>query len=514
VAPFVNYAELGKHEAAAPVRGVEPGGVIRVPMAGLVRNFDPSRMPMVEDSQVRGNVFEPLLRDAGAARVEPWLAERWEPAEGGRKYSFRLRDDVRFHDGRRLTARDVRYSLERVLRLSAAESATWLYLPILGVQDFQEGRSDGLAGFHIESDRDFTIELEERVSFLPVLLATDLVTIIPDGSQPQGSGWRDGLVGTGPFRVTTFAPGERLVLERNPQYWRSGYPRADRLEFRFGVPPAEILAGFREGRYSLAADLFPGDAVELRRDAKFGRCYHEIPALNSYFAACNVHRGPLRDAELRRRFFAAVDLPRLVGETLHGLAQPASGLIPPGLLGHDPRRPTAERPGPRPHDRPSPSEIELSVAINPVFRSEYASFCDRFFDSLRAAGFEIRVATRRMAEFQEATMQGTVDLSLGRWNADYPDADSFAYTLNREDGWLGRLCGSEEFDRLIADARVEPDPQARHAIYRRLEERLAREHILLPLFTEQIYRFSRPEVEGLRLRYMSPPVAYENLRIR
>ena len=453
------------------------------------------------------------MRDAGAARVEPWLAQECEAIDGGRKYRFRLRDDVRFHDGRRLTARDVRYSLERLLRFSAAESAAWLYLPILGVQAFQEGSADGLEGFHIGSDRDFTLELEEPASFLPVLLATDVVTIIPDGSRLQGSSWRDGLVGTGPFRVADFEPGKRLALERNPHYWRPGYPRAERLEFRFGVPPAEILAGFRAGRYGLAADLFPGDAADLRRDPQFARCHHEIPALTSYFAACNVHRGPLSDGDLRRRLFAAIDVERLVRETLHGVAQPASGLIPPGLLGHAPRRPL-ERTAARPGDTRSPLEIELTVAVHPVFRTEFASFCDGFLDSLREAGVQIELTATSMAAFQEATVQAKVDLSLGRWNADYPDADSFAYTLNRDEGWLGRLCGSEESDRLIADGRAETDPQARHTLYRRLEEKLARECILLPLFNEQIYRFFRPELEGLRLRYMAPHVAYEKLRIR
>ena len=196
------------------------------------------------------------------------------------------------------------------------------------------------------------------------------------------------------------------------------------------------------------------------------------------------------------------------------MAQPASGLIPPGLLGHDPRGLGSRPSGAASHDESSPIEIELKVAVHPVFHTEYASFCDGFLDSLRAAGRKIQVTTKGMAEYQEATLQGRADLSLGRWSADYPDADSFAYMLNREEGWLGRLCGSEEFDRLIADGRVEPDPQARHAIYRRLEEKLAREHILLPLFNEQIYRFSRPEVEGLRLRYMPPLVPYEDLRLR
>ena len=147
-------------------------------------------------------------------------------------------------------------------------------------------------------------------------------------------------------------------------------------------------------------------------------------------------------------------------------------------------------------------------------QGEYAGFFNELKSTLATLGIEFESVTKTNAEFLEVTHRGDADFFVGRWGADYPDADSFVYTLNSHEGFLGRLCGGQELDRLIADGRVEPDPAARHTIYRRIEEKLAREAILLPLFFEKVYRFARPEVEGLELTYAHPNVHYENLRIR
>src|SRR4029079_8706665 len=111
-------------------------------------------------------------------------------------------------------------------------------------------------------------------------------------------------------------------------------------------------------------------------------------------------------------------------------------------------------------------------------------------------------------EWVDATTRGTADFVLGRWQADFPDADSFANILATKEGLLGRLCGSAEVDRLIARGRSETSPAARHAIYRQIEEIIARDRLLLPLFHEQTYRFARPEVQGLSLSYGAIVVDY------
>ena len=119
-----------------------------------------------------------------------------------------------------------------------------------------------------------------------------------------------------------------------------------------------------------------------------------------------------------------------------------------------------------------------------------------------------------MDEWREAVLQGSVDVVLGRWAADYPDADTFANILATKEGLLGQLCGSPKSIALFARGRSEASPAARHAVFRpKIEEIIARDRLLLPLFHEQTYRFARPEVEGLSLSYGGIAVDYASLRL-
>ncbi len=99
-------------------------------------------------------------------------------------------------------------------------------------------------------------------------------------------------MGTGPFRVVKFEPSLRLELERNKTYWRSGFPKVEKLIFNFGVSPADILAQFRAGQLSLASDLLPADAEALRREPEFASGYREIPNLITYYAVVCPFSGP------------------------------------------------------------------------------------------------------------------------------------------------------------------------------------------------------------------------------
>jgi peptide/nickel transport system substrate-binding protein len=106
-------------------------------------------------------------------------------------------------------------------------------------------------------------------------------------------------------------------------------------------------------------------------------------------------------------------------------------------------------------------------------------------------------------------------MALVRWLADFPDADNFAYALlHSKEGIVGAFCGSPEIDRLVERGRTETDPKIRHSIYREVEEIVAKRALMLPLFHEQSYRFARPEVEGLQLRFSLPTVSYEKLWLR
>ena len=515
-APFINYSEIGKSETpAAQVAHEWGGGVLHVPVGGVVHDFDPASMGTFEQAETIPLVFETLTRDVEGGRVVPWLASDVVPEDGGTRFRFRLRRGLRFHDGRGLSARDVRYSFERLLQKGT--SGRFLLAPIRGAQKLIDGKASDLEGFHIVSPSEFVIELEKPLSFFPVLVSWPGAGILPEGTGTIGESWRKGCIGTGPYRLTSFEPGRRLELERSPAYWREGYPKNEGVVFQFGVAPEEIRSEFLAGRLSLASDLLPADAEALRQDPRFRATYRESPNLVTYFVAFNVNNGVFADVRVRRAVAQGIDAAGIVRRTLGRHAIPANGLIPPGLLGY------VSKPRSRPQTSGQASgahtvsreTIEVTAIANPIMFGEFGAFTKELTQAFREMGYSIRVANQTMAEFMDAQKNAPTDISIGRWVGDYPDADTFAQgVLHSRVGVYGRYCGMPEIDALTERGRSEIDPRTRESIYREVEEIIAREALLIPLFHEQVYRFARPEVEGLAVGFGQSIVQYENLSIR
>jgi ABC-type transport system substrate-binding protein len=183
--PFVNYPEIGKSEAPSAHAAHDwGGGVVHVPIGGVLTEFDPALMGTFEQAETVPLVFETLTRDVEGGRVVPWLASEVIPEDGGARFRFRLRRGVRFHDGRALSARDVRYSFERLLQKGI--SGRFLLAPIRGAQALIDGKATDLEGFHIVSPSEFVIELEKPLSFFPVLVCWPGCGIVPEGTDTSG----------------------------------------------------------------------------------------------------------------------------------------------------------------------------------------------------------------------------------------------------------------------------------------------------------------------------------------
>ena len=520
-APYVNYSEIGKAEATPGRAAMDRagGGVLHVPIAGSFPLLDPSLTDTLEQTETMTTIFETLTWAQDGARVTPWLASEVLVENGGRRIRCRLRPDVRFHDGRRLTARDVRYSFERILA-NPNSTPRALLGPIRGATAVLEGKRADLEGFHIVSPLEFFIDLEKPVSFFPALLSYPAMAIIPEGADMSGTSWKAGAVGTGPFRVVSFDPGKRLEVERHPHYWREGFPRSEGIVFRFGITPEETRDEFLAGRLSIASELLPADAEALRQNPRFAGGYRENPRLTTYFVAFNRHRGPLRDADLRRALVRAVDVPGLVRRSLGRLAIPAHGLLPPGLLGYSAAGSSTSAVRAAADSDSSVEQTvsremrELTAAIHPVFFAEFAAFARPLIEGYREIGIQVRPANRTMAEYLEFEKRPEVDMVVGRWQGDYPDADTFVHgVLHSETGFMGRYVGSPDLDALADQGRAETDPRVRHSIYRKVEELIARDALLLPLFHDQVYCFAAPEVQGLGGLGSAPVIPYDSIWI-
>ena len=472
-----------------------------------IKLLEPCRGRELEHFEVTANIFENLVRLDKGANPIPWLAESIEARDGGRTYRVVLRKGVSFHDGRPLSARDVRYTFEQVLR----QDFHFLLLSVRGAARFRARETTRLEGFRIEGHDAFTIELEEPVAFFPTILSNPALAVVPEGGQKFMNNWQEGCAGTGPFRLIRFEPRRLVDLERNPDYWRYGHPRVKRLSFSLGVDAEDGRNGFLDGRYTLASDLRPEDMAQLSQKQQYLAGYAEQPRLSTYFLAFNTRRGPFASARHREALARALEAESFVRETLGDLVTPALGLLPPHLLG----KMEESRPFPpaTDDDRAMLDGLSLRIAVLPSYHRQYEVFWERLSSRLEALGITFSAVTGKVEELSPEIRSGEVDLAFHRWKADFPDSDGFFFGLLHEDGVLARLCGSETMHQRLAQARGDHDPARRFATYQAIGQELTTHVLLIPFFHEKSYRFAQPAVRDLRLGLCLPEVHYDELRI-
>jgi peptide/nickel transport system substrate-binding protein len=191
------------------------------------------------------------------------------------------------------------------------------------------------------------------------------------------------VLGTGPFQILS-QTSERIVLQRNSDYWKGNPARLDAVEFRPALNALKIASGLRTGEYDLAGDLLPTDLDDILRDPRFRRGLSEIPKKNTYFVLWNTFSGiAAQNPALRKALSGVVRTHELVWQTLGRFAQPAACLIPPGLLGHDPGKRqnvfTQAESLEMLRAAGLPEKIELKASLHPILRDRYASLLTAFF---------------------------------------------------------------------------------------------------------------------------------------
>lgn len=497
----------GSASATAPPTGIKTAG-ISLPISAPLADIDPSLVFTIAQGEVIPLVFEPLTRPGADGRIVPWLAEDFHAEDDGRAFVFRLRHDARFHDGRVVTSADVRYSFVRLLRSESSRSR-WLLAPIKGAADLMAGKSVDLPGFKINSPREFRIELERAIVFFPALTAHVATSIVPEGTDRFTASWKEGTIGTGPYRVISFEAERTMVTEANPFYWRRGLPHIDRVFLTFDVNPKEAAIGLKDGRFSVAPNLPPAEIFSLRSVPGLADRFQEAPSLSTYYIAFNINRGPFVDPAARRAAVDALDPTELVRKHLGGLAQPARTMIPPELLGDAPGSPKQDT---HSAQRSSLPRTKITGILNPAFETTYQEFADGAVSALGKVNFEVEILKLPKAEYYEALRNGSADFVLTAWAADYPDPDNFAYGLfHSREGIVGRFCGTEELDGMIERGRSEADGNVRRWIYRQFEAELREQAAALPLFHRTSCCFVQEGLSGVRLCYFAPFLAYEEL---
>ena len=288
-----------------------PPGVIVVATANAPSNFDP-RVGTDEASQkIHQLIYNHLVRIDDQLRIVPELAETLTNPEPT-KYVATLRRDVRFHDGRALTARDVAYTFNSMLApdfTSARKGAYRLLASVRAVDDYTV---------------EFT--LKEPFGSFPINL---VMGIVPDGS-PASIAQQP--IGTGPYKFVSYAPDDRTVLEPNREYW-DGAPANDGLVLK--IVPDETMRGLelRKGSADMVVnDLAPDVIHTLVEEGRVA--IKTATGVDYAYLGFNMRDPLLDDARVRQAIGFAIDREAIVQYLRRGMAVVASGVIPPLSWAH------------------------------------------------------------------------------------------------------------------------------------------------------------------------------------
>jgi len=293
--------------------------------------LDPALASDVYSSEYILQIFGGLVRLGEDLSLQPDIARRWEVSSDGRTYTFWLREDASFHDGRAVTARDFKYAWERACAPETGSQTAATYLgDIVGVKEVLSGSRREISGVRVINDYVLEVTIDAPKSYFLSKLTYPTAFVVDEANVARGRDWWRNPNGTGPFRLGEWRENERLVLERNDSY-HGERARLDAVVFKFlsGVP----LVMYETGEIDVAGISTVNIDKVTDKAGPFHTQLEVIPELSFFYLGFNHARPPFDDINVRRAFAHAVDKEKLVSLVYRGMVTRADGILPPGMPG-------------------------------------------------------------------------------------------------------------------------------------------------------------------------------------
>ena len=491
--------------SATPSRGGEsaPSGTLRV-FGGMPPTLDPALVQDSTSAEYVVHLFSGLVTLDQDLEVAPDLAAGWDLSDDGRTYTFHLRPDVTFQDGRTLTAEDVAYSIERACDPTVGSPVAASYLDdIVGATARIRGEAEFVTGVVIEDDDTLRITIDApKAYFLAKLTYPTAFVVDREQVEAEGDGWTLRPNGSGPFVLASLSK-DLIVLEANERFY-GVKPSIQRVEYV--LSGGQPLAMYENDEIDIVA-VAPSE-IERVTDPE-NALSHELvtgsePSVQ--YLAFNVSMPPFDDRAVRQAFAHAIDKDKIADLVLKGTASVAKGVLPPALPDYDPTLTGLAYDPAKARELLASSRYGAEGALPPIVlsvsgTSGYLSSQDRAILSMleENLGIEVTVEEVEWSYFLRDINERRYAFFAAGWIGDYPDSQNFIDLLFHSDSSQNHTgYSSPEVDELLERARIETDPEQRTELYRQAERLIVDDAPWIPLTHGAVYVLVKPHVKGYR----------------
>ncbi|HEX7005314.1 MAG TPA: ABC transporter substrate-binding protein [Trueperaceae bacterium] len=508
----------------------EQGGAMVVSFQNDLSTLDPAIGYDWQNWSIIKSIFDGLMDyRAGTTELVPHLAESFEVSPDGTVYTFHLRDGVVFHNGRELVADDVKYSLERVLDPDTQSPGQGFYLGIAGAQEFIDGEAEEVTGIQVPDDSTVVFELTQPDAAFLHKLALNFAHVVPQEAVEAAAGdFGHNPVGTGAFMLDEWVLGQRVVLERNPDYFVENRPYLDRITFQVGLDPNVAFLQLQRGQVDVLGDGIPSARfTEVMNDPDLSDQVVRGEQLNTTYVTLNTQTPPLDDPQVRKALNMAINKERIV-RIINNRAEPANQILPPLMPGY------AEEYEGYPYDPEAARQMLADAGYPDGFSTVLYAFNvapnDRIAQAIQqdlsVIGVDVELRAQAQSTVIEAGGAGQAPLLWSggmAWIADYPDPNNFFWPILScagavPGGWNWAKYCNEEIDARASEYDTMAQPgqeQERIDLYSQMFVDIMEEDApWIPIFNETRFTMHSDGVGGADSVFADPihiPVNYQEV---
>lgn len=453
-------------------------------------------------------IFGGLVKLDDNLEPAPDIAEKWEISPDFKTYTFYLRQDAVFHDGRKVTAADIKYSWERAAAPATGSQVAGTYLgDISGVTDVIAGKTKDIAGVEVLDDYTLRVTINEPRSYFLAKLTYPTAFVVDKTNVAKGSNWWLKPNGTGPFKLKEWQQNSLFVLERNDKF-HGQVAGVERVEF-------QLWAGVPMNMYEMGQiDVAETNVVYIDRVTDTsGPFYKELqitPELSFSYLGFNTTRPPFDDINVRKAFTLTLDKNKIISLVFRDLVQRANGILPPGIPGYN--------------EAIKGLEYDVNQARQLIAASKYETVSNLPPITLTTSGYGGAVSTVLQAMVVQWRENLGVEVTIRQlepdwyiynlkaekdeifdmgWIADYPHPQDFLEVLfntGAENNFAEY--SNPAIDAMLDKAGAETDELKSLDMYRQVEQMLVDDAACLPLWFGQNYILVKPYVKNYVLNPM------------
>lgn len=478
-----------------------------------IGSLDPAFAKDNADIWAINQLFNGLVQMDEALNVKPCIAKRWTISEDARTYSFFLRNDVQFHkhelfgndSTRTVKASDFEYSFKRLLDKKIASPGSWTL--------------NKVEAFTAVNDTLFQISLKQAFPAFLGLLTMKYCSVVPkEIVEHYNSDFRSNPIGTGPFKFKRWEENLKLVFRKNELYFETDsigeqLPYLEAVAITFLPDKQSEFLQFAQGNIDFVSGLDASYKDEILTASGTLRPLYENdvnmirgPYLNTEYLAffMETRLTEIQSGLLRKAVNYGFDRKKMMTYLRNGIGIPAhGGFIPKGLPGYDDTIGYSFQPE-KAKQLVEQFKTESGISnpeITITTTSNYLSFCEYIQRELQTIGISVNVDVIPPATLKDAKANGKLDLFRASWVADYPDAENYLslyYSKNfAPNGPNYTHFKNETFDEWYEKAFTITDAIKREMLYTKMDSLIMAESPVVPLFYDEVVRFTRKEVSGL-----------------